>query len=80
MLNMIIPMSIVAGADIQGLWDDMVKRHDNKLAKLFPLFLAVVALGVCFYQSLQLNFFHHDNEYYVYPYVQPQLSGPNCND
>lgn len=70
LLNMILPMSIAGGAGIEGLRDYLAQRHLGRLAQVFPVALAVSALAVCFYQSVQLNFFHYDDDRYVYPYVQ----------
>jgi len=70
LLNMIVPMSIVGGAGVQGLWDYFAQHHSGQLARLFPAAVAVLALAICLYQSVQLSFFHYDDDRYVYPYVQ----------
>jgi len=70
LLNMIVPMSIVGGAGVQILGDHFAEHHDGKLAQLVPAALSVVALAICFYQSVQLSFFRYDDDTYVYPYVQ----------
>jgi uncharacterized protein (TIGR03663 family) len=70
MLNMIVPMSIVSGAGVQGFRDYFAEHHGGKLTQLFPVALSVVALAICFYQSVQLSFFHYDDDRYVYPYAQ----------
>ena len=70
LLNMIVPMSIVGGAGVQILGDHFAEHHGGKLAQLVPAALSVVALAICFYQSVQLSFFRYDDDTYVYPYVQ----------
>ena len=67
---MIVPMSIVGGAGVQILGDHFAEHHGGKLAQLVPAALSVVALAICFYQSVQLSFFRYDDDTYVYPYVQ----------
>jgi uncharacterized protein (TIGR03663 family) len=70
LLNMIVPMSIVGGAGVQGLRDYFAERRGGQLVRLFPAAAPVFALAICFYQSVQLSFFHYDDDRYVYPYVQ----------
>ena len=70
LLNMIVPMSIAGGAGVQALRDYFAEHHGGKAAQLVPAALALAALAICFYQSVQLNFFHYDDDGYVYPYVQ----------
>ncbi len=70
LLNIIVPMSIASGAGIQGLRDLIVEHHGGKPAQVFPAVLSVAALAICFYQSVQLSFFHYDDDRYVYPYAQ----------
>jgi len=70
LLNIIVPMSIVGGAGIQILRDYFAEHYSRSLAHFFPAALSMFALAICFYQSVQLSFFHYDDERYVYPYVQ----------
>jgi uncharacterized protein (TIGR03663 family) len=70
LLNIIVPMSIVGGAGLQILRDYLVKHYSGRLTQFFPAALSVVALAICFYQSVQLSFFHYDDDRYLYPYVQ----------
>ncbi len=70
LLNMIVPMSIAGGAGVQGMRDYIAEHRGGKLAQFFPAALTVVALAICFYQSVQLSFFRYDDDRYVYPYVQ----------
>ena len=62
LLNMIVPMSIAGGAGVQGLRDYFAEHHGGKAAQLVPAALALAALAICFYQSVQLNFFHYDDD------------------
>jgi predicted membrane-bound mannosyltransferase len=70
LLNMIVPMSIAGGAGVQSLRNLIVEHHGGKLAQLFPAALSVVVLAICFYQPVQLSFFHYDDDRYIYPYAQ----------
>ncbi len=69
-LNMILPLCLVAGHAAQELWDARAKLPSGAAARLAPVAVIALALAVCLYQSVQINFFHYDDGRYSYPYAQ----------
>ena len=70
LLNIIVPMCLVAGHAVQELWNYRTKLFPGTMRWLAPATLIAVVTAVCLYQSIQLNFIHYDDPRYVYPYVQ----------
>jgi uncharacterized protein (TIGR03663 family) len=68
--NMVLPMSLAVGYAGQELWDTRTALLRSTIARVAPGVLLFFALAVCFYQSVQLNFFHYDDDRYAYPYAQ----------
>ena len=66
MLNFLIPLAIAGGyaVSVSDLWAERVKE-----TRIPALLLAGAALAVCLYQTVQLNFYHYDDEAYPYVYV-----------
>ncbi|PWT90289.1 MAG: hypothetical protein C5B55_09955 [Blastocatellia bacterium] len=64
-LNFIIPLAIIAGYAVQTFY----QLDLNQLR--FAVTVVVIAIGISFYQTIDLNFFNYDNdsEYYVYVYA-----------
>jgi len=67
LLNVLVPLALPAGYALQTLWYALQKNRKGRLA-----FAAAVVLvfGSALYQSVQLNFFHYDDDRYSYPFVQ----------
>ena len=74
LLNIIVPMCLVAGHAVQQVWNDRAKFFVGAMRWLAPATLIAVVTAVCLYQSIQLNFIHYDDPRYVYPYVQTRRS------
>jgi uncharacterized protein (TIGR03663 family) len=68
--NMVLPMSLAAGYAAQEFWDIRTALARSTVARLGPGVLLFFAFAVCFYQSVQLNFFHYDDDRYAYSYAQ----------
>jgi uncharacterized protein (TIGR03663 family) len=68
--NMVLPMSLAVGYAGQELWDTRTALLRSTIARVAPGVLLFFALAVCLYQSVQLNFFHYDDDRYAYPYAQ----------
>jgi uncharacterized protein (TIGR03663 family) len=64
-LNFIVPLTLIAGYTFQFVYDASWSRLRDVIA------LAVVAVAVNGYQTIDLNFFNYDNDdqYYVYVYA-----------
>lgn len=65
MLNFIVPLAIIGGYAIETIcrWaTDMTER-------LVILAVALLAFAVGAYQTVSLNFFHYDDEKYIYVYA-----------
>ncbi|HYH00911.1 MAG TPA: flippase activity-associated protein Agl23 [Terriglobales bacterium] len=69
MLNMLIPMSMVAGYALQKLWITGTRGQTRTRTNCVTAVLLSAGI-ICGYQSIQLNFFRYDDDRYVYPYVQ----------
>jgi predicted membrane-bound mannosyltransferase len=67
LLNMILPLCLVAGHAVQELWDARTKLFRGAAAQFMPAAMTGLALAIGFYQSVQLNFFHYDDSRYSYP-------------
>src|SRR2546425_1939820 len=74
LLNIIVPMCLIAGHAVQQVWNDRAKFFVGAMRWLAPASLIVVVTTVCLYQSIQLNFIHYDDSRYVYPYAQTRRS------
>jgi predicted membrane-bound mannosyltransferase len=71
LVNVTLPMCIVAGYLTQGLWDRASLRLGSAWRRRVPaLALIAVAFGMCAYRSIWLNFFHYDDLSSAYVYVQ----------
>jgi uncharacterized protein (TIGR03663 family) len=80
LLNMIVPMCLVAGHAVQELWSYRTKLFAGAMRWLAPATLIAVVIAVCLHQSIQLNFIHYDDPRYVYPYVQTRRTFLNLID
>lgn len=69
LLNMILPLCLVAGHAVQELWDARTRLFRGA-SQFVPAAMIALALAIAFYQSVQLNFFHYDDSRYSYPYAQ----------
>ncbi len=65
-LSFLVPLAICGGYAVNhaDLWAERVKE-----TRLPALALACAALAVLMYQTVQLNFYHYDDEAYPYVYV-----------
>lgn len=64
-LNFLVPLAIIGGSGVETLYrlsDDLFERV------LVPAF-AVVAIAIGAFQSVSLNFFHYDDDQYIYVYA-----------
>jgi uncharacterized protein (TIGR03663 family) len=68
--NMLLPMSLAAGHLAQKLWDSSGKLLRGTFVRPALAALLFFSLAVSFYQAVQLNFIHYDDDRYVYPYAQ----------
>ena len=64
-LNFIIPLAIIGGYAVQVLYGWC---RDN-LQRALVITTALVAVAFCFYQTIQLNFVHYDDDHYAYVYA-----------
>jgi uncharacterized protein (TIGR03663 family) len=67
-LNFVIPLAIVAGYAVEAIYHVLSSRK-KMLATLWLACLAA-ALGASSYKSIQLNFYHYDDDRYPYVYAQ----------
>ena len=72
LVNAVVPMSLSAGYAAEQLWNATFIASGNRWRRLVPLSLIAGALLFTLVQSVQLNFYHYDDDRYVYPYVQTQ--------
>ena len=63
-LNFIVPLAIIGGYAIQALCESL----GQEASRLVILVIAL-ALSVCLYQTISLNFFHYDDDHYAYVYA-----------
>jgi uncharacterized protein (TIGR03663 family) len=70
LLNALLPMALSAGYAAEQLWNATFLVSGNRWRRLVPVSLMAGALLFTLYQSVQLNFYHYDDDHYVYPYVQ----------
>lgn len=69
-MNALLPISLAGGYAAQQLWNAKPFASDNAGMRGVPAYLMAGTLLFTFYQSVQLNFRHYDDDRYVYPYVQ----------
>jgi uncharacterized protein (TIGR03663 family) len=69
-LNFIVPLALIAGYALQAIYE-----MDHRQLRLAAVIL-LVAVGVAFYQSVDLNFKNYDNDdtKYVYVYAHTKRS------
>lgn len=67
LVNMIVPMCLVAGYFVQEMWGAARKPATGKMIATTA---AVFATGISLSQTVQLNFFHYDDPGYPYTFVQ----------
>jgi len=70
--NALIPMSLAAGHAAEQLWNATFLVSGNTWRRFVPVGVIAGTLLFTLYQSVQLNFYHYDDDRYVYPYVQTQ--------
>ncbi len=64
-LSFIVPLAIIGGYAIEALYRLTTDTFERVLIRAF----LIVALGVGAYQTVSLNFFHYDDEKYIYVYA-----------
>ena len=66
-MNAVVPMSMCAGFAAQEMWNAMSSVRSRRFAAI-----GIIAAGllISFVQSVRLNFYHYDDDRYVYPYAQ----------
>lgn len=67
LLNVLVPLAFTAGYALQEGWR---LSPDNSFMRAAVSVIGVAALSFCLYQSVLLNFFHYDDDRWVYPYAQ----------
>jgi len=72
LLNALVPMSLSAGYAAEQISNAPFLSSGKRWRRLVPLSLITGALLFTLVQSVQLNFYHYDDDRYVYPYVQTQ--------
>jgi uncharacterized protein (TIGR03663 family) len=70
--NALLPMSLAAGHAAERLWNATFLMSGNMWRRFFPVGVIAGTLLFTLYQSVQLNFYHYDDDRYVYSYVQTQ--------
>jgi uncharacterized protein (TIGR03663 family) len=65
MLNFIVPLAIIGGYAVEAVY----RSSTDLVERLMILGFTVAALGGGVYQTVSLNFFHYDDERYVYVYA-----------
>lgn len=65
-LNFVVPMAIAGGYAANEIY---VRWGDAKARRAVALALVSLAVAVCTYQTIQLNFVHYDNDKYPYVYA-----------
>src|SRR5262249_763159 len=69
MLNWIVPMAIVSGYVVQGVWDRVRGLTSGRSAQLMIALMAFT-LVASLDQSITLNFFRYDDARFPYVYMQ----------
>jgi uncharacterized protein (TIGR03663 family) len=64
-LNFIVPLAIIGGYAVEALYRLTADSFERLLIPAFT----IIALAVGAYQTVSLNFFHYDDEKYIYVYV-----------
>lgn len=67
LLNVMVPLAFTSGYAIQ---ESRNLAAGNSPARAAVAVIGAAALSFCLYQSVLLNFFHYDDEHWVYPYAQ----------
>jgi len=70
--NTLIPMSLAAGYAAEQLWNATSLISDNVWRRFVAVGVTTGTLLFTLYQSVQLNFYHYDDDRFIYPYVQTQ--------
>jgi uncharacterized protein (TIGR03663 family) len=70
--NALLPMSLAAGYAAEQLWNATFPVSGKMWRRVVPVSVIAGTLLFALYQSAQLNFYHYDDDHYVYPYVQTQ--------
>jgi uncharacterized protein (TIGR03663 family) len=65
MLSFIVPLAIIGGYGVETFY----RQSKDFFERLLIVALTVASLGVGAYQTVSLNFFHYDDENYVYVYA-----------
>jgi uncharacterized protein (TIGR03663 family) len=65
-LNFVVPMAIAGGFAANEIY---VRWGEAKARRAVALALVSVAVAVCTYQTIQLNFLHYDDDSYPYVYA-----------
>lgn len=63
-LNFIVPLAIIGGYAFQAIFEFLGKELSRPI-----VLVAALALGICCYQMIQLNFFHYDDDHFAYVYA-----------
>lgn len=72
-INFVIPMAIVGGYAAQLISDRASSANGQSFGRYLPaLVLVGLALAVCAYQTLAINFRHYDDDTYPYVYSHTQ--------
>jgi uncharacterized protein (TIGR03663 family) len=65
-INFILPLSISAGYLINEIFEAV----GGDVGKYLATGVAGIAIAICMYQAIQVNFYHYDDDHdYVYPYA-----------
>jgi uncharacterized protein (TIGR03663 family) len=72
LVNALVPMSLSAGYAAEQLRNATCFASGKTWRRFVPVSLIAAALLFTLYQSMQLNFYHYDDDRYVYPYAQTQ--------
>ena len=65
-LNFVVPMAIVGGYAVQWLYE---RAGSSEVWRAVVLSLAALAVAVCLYQMVVLNFYKYDDDSYPYVYA-----------
>ena len=66
-MNAVVPIAMCAGFAAQQMWNTTSSLRSRRFAAI-----GVIAAGllITLFQSVRLNFYHYDDDRYVYPYAQ----------